>query len=616
VSASSPLRKDARFTALICVGLAALVGAVFAQTAEFEWAGYDDGDYVYRSGLVTSGISAGNVVSAFTRFHAHNWHPLTTLSHMLDCQLFGVNPHAHHVTNVALHGLATIGLFLALNSLSGAIWRSGFVAAVFAIHPLHVESVAWIAERKDVLSGLCFATLLLLYGRYVRAPSALKYLAALFVALLGLLSKPTLVTIPFVLLLIDYWPLHRFGNAKTSRVILDKIPFALLALGVSIATLLAQQEVVGTGHAPIALRLENAVVSYGTYLRQLFWPVNLAVLYPHPAVISFGVVISCALLLVAISVAAVALCKRWPFVPVGWFWFVGMLVPMIGMVQVGQQAHADRYTYLPLIGLVIAVTWSAAEIVREWRWRGPISAALAGASIIALSACAHEQTRFWRNGHLLWAHALAVTHDNDAAHVAFATALFAEGKADEAVAQMRIAAQLRPSNTGAFGEAPIAQDEQQVDDGILWWSEKVEEQANDVAAHNNLGVLLAQKHHARAALAQWEKSLELSPEDGNAQSNIAWLLATAPDASLRDGSRAVALAEHVLELAGGVNPLLQRTVAAAYAEAGRFDNAVEAAQRGRELAEREGNQTLARELAGHVSRYKHRLPLRDSTLQE
>ena len=602
----------------ICIALGALVWICFGESARFDWVRYDDGDYVYRSGRVTSGLNLQSVIWSFTNFHAHNWHPVTTLSHMVDCQLFGVTPGAAHVVNVMLHALAAVMLFLALGSLTQTTWRSAIVAAIFAIHPLRAESVAWIAERKDVLSGLFFMATLGAYSWYVRKPSLPRYLIVVFAAALGLMSKPMLVTIPFVLLLLDYWPLHRFTVAARTvpTLVIEKIPFALFATGSVIATMLAQRGGIDVMAFPLPLRLENAIVAGVIYLRQLFWPADLAVLYPHPeSYFPVLVIGGCVGFLVALSTIAMLFRKRFPFLFTGWFWYLGMLVPVLGIVQVGRQGHADRYTYLPLIGVTIAIVWLFAEQTKRFRFQRQIGAIAMGCILIALAACTRHQMSYWRNADSLWMHTLSVTPNNDGGHVAFASSLFAEGKTEEAIAHMRAAMQIRPGLAGVYGEAPISLTEKQLDTGILFWSNRIDEQPGDINAHNNLGVLLVQKHQARAAIAQWEQSLALNPNDGNAQSNLAWMLATAPDDSLRDGARAVTLAESALQLAGGVSPILHRTLAAAYAESGRFADAIETASRGRRLAEREGNRLLADELATNISRYQQHLPLRDASLQ-
>ncbi|PYM01426.1 MAG: hypothetical protein DMF19_06560 [Verrucomicrobia bacterium] len=601
---------------LIVLALTALVWIVFAQTAHFDWVRYDDHDYVYRSGRVTSGVSVSNIAWAFTHFHAANWHPITTLSHMLDCQLFGVKPGLHHFSSVVIHTLAAIMLFFALDSLTGKIWRSAFVAAVFAIHPLRAESVAWIAERKDVLSGFFFALTLLAWSNYARRKSVARYLIALFAAALGTLSKPMMVTIPFVLLLVDYWPLNRFQKEKLISLVLEKIPFALFAAASAVATVLAQHGQIDTFGFSLSLRLENAIVTYAIYLRQLIWPVDLAVLYPYPEkIFLLPMIVGCAALLIALSTIAIIYRKQFPFLFTGWFWFVGMLIPVIGIVQVGRQAHADRYTYLPVVGVTIAIVWLVAELTAGWRFRKQIGALASAVVIITLSACAYHQTMFWRNADSLWPHTLAVTTNNDGAHLAFATSLFAEGKTEEAIKHARAAAEIRPANAGVYGEVPIGLEGKPLDEAILFWSARVENEPNNIGARNTFGVLLVQKHQTGAAIEQWETALALNPNDGNAQSNLAWVFATAPDASLRNGSRAVDLAKRALKLAGGVNPILHRTLAAAYAEAGRFDDAIATAERGFAFAEREGNRELADEFVAVLARYRQHQPFRDASLE-
>ena len=535
---------------------------------------------------------------------------------MLDCQLFGVNPAWHHFSSVVIHALATIALFFALDSLTGKKWRSAFVAAVFAIHPLRAESVAWIAERKDVLSGLFFALTLLAWSYYARRKSVTRYLLAVLAAALGTLSKPMLVTIPFVLLLIDYWPSNRFRTEKIICLLLEKIPFALFAAVSAVATVQAQHGQIDTFGFSLSLRFENAIVSYAIYLLQLIWPVDLAVLYPYPEkFFPFVIIAGSAALLIALSTIAIIYRRRFPFLFSGWFWFIGMLVPVIGIVQVGRQAHADRYTYLPLIGITIAIVWLVAELTVRWRFRKQIGALVSAVVIIALSACAYHQTTFWRNADSLWPHTLAVTTNNDGAHLAFATSLFAEGKTEEAIAHARIAAEIRPANAGVYGEVPVGLEGKALDEAILFWSTRVENEPNNIGARNTFGVLLVQKHQMRAAVEQWEAALALNPNDGNAQSNLAWVFATAPDASLRNGTRAVELAERALKLAGGINPILYRTLAAAYAESARFDDAIATAERGREFAEREGNRELTDEFVGVLAHYRQHQPMRDTSLE-
>lgn len=593
-----------------------MVWFVFGQTAHFYWVRYDDGDYVYRSGHVTSGLSWRNAGWAFTHFHASNWHPLTTMSHMLDCQLFGVRPGPMHVVNVIIHSLAAITLFFALLSLTQKNWRSAFVAVVFAIHPLRAESVAWIAERKDVLSGLFFALTLLAYSAYARKQTVARYLLTLLFAALGLLSKSMLVTIPFVLLLLDFWPLARSKKKQVARLLLEKIPFALLAAGSAVGTLLAQHGTINKRGFSFLLRIENAIVACTIYLRQLFWPIKLAVLYPFPEkYFPISIITGSLLLLIVISASAVFFRKRFPFLLVGWLWFLGMLVPVLGLAQVGRQSYADRYTYLPLIGIVIAIVWLLAELGRHRRALKIFYAGAAAIICISLAACARRQTSFWQNPDTLWPHTLALTTNNDGAHLAFAASLFAEARTEEGIAHLRAAGKIRPSNLAASKTASIAQNKKkEIDAGLVFWSARVEQTPGDANAHATFGNLLVQKHQGRAAIGQWERALQLNPQDKTVQANLAWALATAPDPRLRDGERAVVLAQSILK-AEEKNPFYVRTFAAAYAEAGQFDDAISAAQHAYELAQRSGNRSLINELVTALARYRQHLPFRDENLR-
>ena len=358
---------------LVCLGLVAVTWAVFGQTLAHDFVNFDDHVYVYENPLVIRGLSTEGIIGAFTHTHARNWHPLTTLSHMLDCQLYGLNAGGHHLTNVILHTISVLLLFLVLKQMTGGLWQSAFVAALFAIHPLHVESVAWIAERKDVLSAVFFMLTLAAYARYARAPSPARYLLVALLFAFGLMSKPMLVTLPFVLLLLDYWPLGRLGGQKSEvgsrlrRLITEKIPlFALSALS-CVATLLTQRQGPNAiDQLPFLWRLNNTFVSYVTYIWQMLWPVRLAVFYPHPndrlPLVEVTVAIA---FLVGVSLLVIYLRRTKPYLVTGWFWYLGMLVPVIGLVQVGEQAHADRYTYLPQIGLYIMIAWAVGDLLLE-----------------------------------------------------------------------------------------------------------------------------------------------------------------------------------------------------------------------------------------------------------
>ena len=557
----SPTSNHQGIAIVICILLVGVVWVVFGQTLRHEFLNYDDDQYVYDNPRITNGLSLGNVAWAFTHVHAENWHPLTTISHMLDCQLYGLQPWGHHLTNVLLHTTATILLFLALWELTQACWPSAFVTAVFAIHPLRISSVAWVAERKDVLSGVFFMLSLWAYARYARnkGPSVGGYVRTLVFFALGLLCKPTLVTLPFVLLLLDYWPLRRFTlqssgsvlegsmrkqaglrHGKTAQrnpdvrattiqgLLVEKVPFFVLSAGSCIATLLAQEKtLMGTSALTFGERLSNAMVSYLAYLREMIWPARLAVLYPYPigtSNITYALV--AALILLIISVVVVIWRTKFPYWLVGWLWYLGMLVPMIGLIQVGSQARADRYTYLAQIGLYILITWSAVEFFAKWR-RAPAALITVAALIITtLTAYSYVQTSFWRDDETLWRQTLANTSDNPLAENNLGNALLKRGKPDEAVVHYREAIRLYPPFPEAYNSLGHAlMKKGQLDEAIAHIRKALELKPDYVAAKYQLAFTLGA---ASAKQGKWEESinsyrvaLEIRPNDPIAHNNLA-----------------------------------------------------------------------------------------------
>jgi tetratricopeptide (TPR) repeat protein len=578
---------------------------------------------VYQNTRITSGINFANVAWAFSHVHSENWHPLTTITHMLDCQLYGLNAGWHHLTNVILHSLAVLLLFIALKQMTGALWRSAFVSAVFAVHPLHVESVAWIAERKDVLSAVFFMLTLLAYFHYTRAPSIGRYLTVVLVVALGLMSKPMLVTLPFVLLLLDYWPLRRFAARRSTtgsqllRLILEKIPLIALSLISSLVTFLAQRGAIGwTEQLPVSERISNAFVAYVVYIRQMFWPAGLAVFYPHlenrlPVwEVSLAVIV-----LVGITLAAFAFKKRVPYLVTGWLWYLGMLVPVIGLVQVGWQGHADRYTYLPQIGLYIAVTWAVTDLSRSWRFQRIALGIAAAVVLSAITWSSRLQTSYWRDSETLFSHALAVTSNNDVALNNLGIISLDKGQLDDAIFKLQAAIDLRPENAPAHDNlAKALLRKGQVSEAMVHYRKFLELEPASVEARNTLGTALIQQGHVREAIDQWQEALARQPDNGNAASNLAWVFATCPEDSIRDGNRATELGERALRLSGGKIPMIYKVLAAAYAENGRFADAVETAQRGSELATSQGNPALAAELESNVALYQSGRPLRDPNM--
>jgi tetratricopeptide (TPR) repeat protein len=631
----------------ICLMLAAITFAVFGQTLTHEFIYYDDDDYVFENPVVAQGLTFKGIVWAFS-CHANNWHPLTWLSHMLDCQLYGLHPGGHHLTNVLLHTMTVIALFLVLRQMTGALWRSAFVAAVFAIHPLRVESVAWVAERKDVLSGLFFMLTIGAYVRYAdecKAQSAkCKVFYGLCIVLfaLGLMAKPMLVTLPLVLLLLDYWPLQRAESA--GKLVLEKLPLLALSAISCALTLLAQTGAIqSTETVSLLLRFGNALVSSMVYLGQMVWPAGLALFYPYPQNgLPAWEVATAGTLLAGLSVVAWKERRTQPWLLMGWVWYLVMLLPVAGILQVGAQARADRYTYLPQIGLYVAVTWLVAEWGAGWLRHGPCRVALGSlmTGIIALlMVCAWKQAAYWNNSETLWTRSLACTTGNSVAHLYFGTALLKKGRVDEAITQYQQTLHIKPdyayahfnlgialSQKGRVEEA-IAQYQQalrinpnnaeahinlghallhkgDVDEAITQYQEALQITPDDEIAHVSLGVILAQTGRAGEAIAHLQKALQLEPANAGFQNNLAWLLATAPQASLRDGNKAVELARQANELTGGENPLILHTLAAALAEAGRFSEAMETAQRALHLAGAQSNPRLAGQLQIEMKLYQ------------
>src|SRR5437762_7889118 len=438
---------------------------------------------------------------------------------MLDCQLWGVRAGGHHLTNLVLHTIAVVLLFLVLKQMTGAIWRSAFAAALFAIHPLHVESVAWISERKDVLSAIFFVLTLGAYFHYARSPSLGRYVTMSFMFALGLLSKSMLVTVPFILLLLDYWPLERFGGRSSiKRLVLDKIPLLALSAAGGFVTLWVQQSSVArTEQLPLVSRIGNGLVSCVIYVKQLIWPVGLAVFYPHPGdplpVSEVGLAI---VLLGLVIAGVVALRHKRPYLVTGWFWYLTMLVPVIGLIQVGSQAHADRYTYLPQIGLYLLLAWAitdalssrfATERIRRGGLQRRIVAVTASLAIIALAWCARVQASYWRNGESLWGHALAVTSGNFLAHDGLGECLAKRGRLDEAIDQFQQALKIAPRYPEIETNLVIALTKKgRTDEAIPHLQALLKENPNDAQAHYNLGNALRKKGDSQDAIAAYKKA--------------------------------------------------------------------------------------------------------------
>jgi tetratricopeptide (TPR) repeat protein len=516
----------------LCALLAVAVFLVFGRTVQYECVDYDDAQYFSSNPQVQAGLTWDGVAWAFQTGQTSNWHPLTWLSLMLDVELFGPGPMGPHLTNMLLHAASTVLLFLLLNQMTGAYWRSALVAALFALHPLHVESVAWVSERKDVLSGLFFMLTLRAYARYTQKKSRADYWLALLFFALGLMSKSMLVTLPFVILLLDWWPLRRFSAAPPDgqpatpgRLVLEKLPFLVLSMAFSAATIVVQKRAISSlVQIPMGIRTVNAIVSYVRYLLKMFWPVNLAIPYPHPGYWPFVHLCLSAALIVWASLAAIRASRRFPFFITGWFWYLGMLIPVIGLVQVGMQSMADRYTYLPLVGMFILLVWGAGEASQ--RWRVPV-AVIWGLAIMVLTACAArtmDQMKYWRNSETLFRHAIAVTKYNDIAYSNLAAALVAKGEFDEAVVWMRESLSVTSDKPVAhYNLGNIFVSQNRPAEAVKEYNEALRLKPDFPEAHNNLAGALLIQGHRDAAVQHYEEALRLDPNHETARRQLQML---------------------------------------------------------------------------------------------
>jgi tetratricopeptide (TPR) repeat protein len=500
---------------------------VFGRTINYAFVNYDDDKYVYDNPDVLCGPGVQAVTWAFTHVHASNWHPLTWISHQLDCQIHGKWAGGHHLTSVLLHAATAVSLLFVMLQMTGRFWHSAVVVTLFAVHPLRVESVAWVAERKDVLSGLLFVLALGAYAAYAARPFSWgRYLTVVLLFALGLMAKPMLVTLPLLLLLLDYWPLQRFAALPAARLILEKLPLVGLSAASCCITVLAQTRAMAETHYPLAARLENAIVAYVSYLEKFIWPARLAVLYPHPgSELSIIRVVGSALVLTAVTAVAVAWSRKRPYFIVGWLWYLVMLLPVIGIVQAGMQGMADRYTYLPQIGLVVALVWGGEQACCDRFVDRNVLALAAAAWIVGLMAVAWRQTGVWRDSESLWRHALACTSANPIALGNLATFLDQQGRLDESIAEGRELVRIEPDYApNHFDLALTLARAGRIQEAIACYKEALRLQPDYLEAENCLANQLRNVGKCEEAASYYTKAMRAGPEGAPACNNYGSML--------------------------------------------------------------------------------------------
>jgi Flp pilus assembly protein TadD len=594
--ARGPTGKSQYFNKVIvvCLLLLAVTLATYVQVSKHDFVSLDDDIYVTENYHVRAGLTSAGIVWAFSFTDSPYWHPLTWLSHMLDCQLYGVRPSMHHLTNVVLHLANSLLLFLVLYQMTGALWKSCFVAALFALHPLNVESVAWVTERKNLLSTIFWLLTMVFYVRYSRKPGLARYSLVVTFFALGLMAKPMLVTLPFVLLLLDYWPLGRFpiqqvdSDTRTETVnatipasqrttyvslILEKVPLLILSvLSVSLTSLSVQRSgiLISTTLVPMKLRIANGIVSYARYIGKLIWPQELAVFYPYPSMVPLWQSVGAGLLLTGISFLVIRAWRKLPYLCIGWFWYLGTLIPAIGLVQAGQwPAMADRFTYVPAIGLFVMLAWSIPHVLTKWRYRRIGLALVAGAVLAASMILTWIQLHHWKNSVTLFQQALKVTANNYLAYNNLGNVLDREGKVNQAIDHYVKALQINPNFPSAHYNLGYALSRQgKIDEAIAHYSKALQINPDSAGTHNNLANVLEGQGKIKEAVFHFSRALELKPDSAEVHFNLGNALARQGklDEAQEHFSRAL---EHRSEYAEARNSL-----GVILARKGRLDEAI------------------------------------------
>jgi len=526
---------------MVCLFLTLVIVLIYGQVGSFDFVNWDDGLYVTENVYVQKGLSEEGFIWAFTTSHAGNWHPITWLSHMLDCELYGLSPAGHHYTNIAFHIANTLLLFFILSKMTGTLWKSAFVAALFAIHPLHVESVAWVSERKDVLSTFFGLLMIGAYYRYIKAPDIKNYLLVIIFLSLGLMSKPMLVSFPFVLLLLDFWPLKRiqfkhnddlrsgkstcYGSKGVFQLIVEKIPLIIIAVIFCILTFIIQRNggVMAPLEAlPLKTRIANALISYVSYVVKAIWPNNMSYYYPY-LIGTFSVWQICGttLLITSVVLGAIYLSRQYPYVLVGLFWYFGTLVPVIGLVQVSNQAMADRYTYIPLIGFFIIIVWGVPDILIKWQYRKTFLCVSAAVILPLLTTRAFLQARHWKNSVTLFENAVKINKNNYHALNNLVTALINNENYDEAYLYLSRAIKMDPQKAYLrINLANVLFLQSKPDEAISKYREILQTDSENADVHYNLAYVLSTQGKFDEAVSLYKKTLKIDPEYSKAHNNL------------------------------------------------------------------------------------------------
>jgi len=564
---------------IICAGLVTACIAIYGQGIAHDFVTWDDGLYVTNNPHVQNGLTGPGLIWAFTTTKASNWHPLTWLSHMLDCQIYGLHPGGHHLTNLLFHATNTILLFLILAQMTNRPWPSLATAALFAVHPLHVESVAWVSERKDLLSTFCCLLAIGAYTQYVKKPTIVRYTALTILYALALMAKPMAVTFPFVLLLLDYWPLRRMTTSGTlpitrlGRLVAEKTPLFIVSFAICIVTYAVQKHSgsIITGETiPLRARLSNAPIAYIFYLAKMFFPKNLAVYYPHPLEVRpLGQVIGALALLFLVTALVLYTRKKQPYLLIGWLWYLGALIPVIQIIQVGRAAYADRYTYIPLIGIFIMISFLMADLAKTNTKRRKTIITAAACALLALTTAAAIQTHYWRDSLTLFTHAIKVAPQDPVAHTNLGLALANTGHTQEAIEHYNTALQIEPAYTIARNNLGILLENQgRYNEALEAYRETLRYDPHYLDAHNNLGAALLSRGHIEEAYQHFTQALQTEPENIQVQNNLAklYFLQGKYEETIR-------ICLSILELTPR-NPDLHIDLGAALANTGQLDQAI------------------------------------------